>query len=392
MIDYYSKRAREYERIYEKPERQADIARLRTHLCQSLAGRRVLELACGTGFWTAAIADSVESIFATDASEEVLQIARSKQLDHACVTFAYGDAYQPVTPTGNFNAGLAMFWWSHIPKARLTSFLESFHTVLTPGAWVVFADNRFVEGSNSPISRTDAEGNTHQLRRLNDGSTHEALKNFPSADDLQCVLAPFAENLEIVLFDYFWCATYQIKASGAPMFSEVLIGGVEKREIVIADYDPRWPAQFQKHASLIAQALGSQALAIEHIGSTSVPGLAAKPIIDLDVVVADSCDEAAYLPALLAAGYVLRVREPKWHEHRMLRTPELDVHVHVFSRGCDEVSRHLAFRDHLRDHAEDRQRYEELKHRLAREDWSDMNAYSHAKSEIVDEILARARK
>lgn len=133
-----------------------------------------------------------------------------------------------------------------------------------------------------------------------------------------------------------------------------------------------------------------KALAIEHIGSTSVLGLAAKPIVDLDVIVEDFSDEAAYLPALLAAGYVLRVREPDWHEHRMLRTPELDVHIHVFSRGCDEVARHVAFRNHLRQHAEARLRYEALKRKLAKEDWSDMNAYARAKGEVVEDILARA--
>lgn len=172
--------------------------------------------------------------------------------------------------------------------------------------------------------------------------------------------------------------------------SDVLIGGIEKREILIVDYDPLWPERFQKHAAIIALALGQTALAIEHVGSTSVPGLAAKPIIDIDVLVENSGNEAAYLPALLAAGYVLRVREPDWHEHRMLRTPELDVHIHIFSTGCVEVARHLAFRDRLRRHAEDRLRYEALKRKLAKEDWSDMNAYARAKSDVVEEIIARA--
>src|SRR5262249_17620992 len=116
---------------------------------------------------------------------------------------------------------------------------------------------------------------------------------------------------------------------------------MEKRQIVMVDYDPRWPEKFQKHAARVSQALGIRALAIEHIGSTSVPGLAAKPIVDIAVLVEDSSDEAAYLPALVTAGYILRVREPDWHEHRMLRTPELDVHVHIFSTGCGEVTRQL---------------------------------------------------
>jgi GrpB-like predicted nucleotidyltransferase (UPF0157 family) len=165
---------------------------------------------------------------------------------------------------------------------------------------------------------------------------------------------------------------------------------MENRQIIMADYDPLWPEKFRKHAALLSQALGAKALAIEHIGSTSVPGLAAKPIVDITVLVEDSSNEAAYLPALLAAGYILRVREPHWHEHRMLRTPELDVHVHIFSAGCEEIARQLAFRDRLRSNLEDRLRYETLKRKLAREDWADMDAYARAKTEVVEEITARA--
>ena len=117
---------------------------------------------------------------------------------------------------------------------------------------------------------------------------------------------------------------------------EGLIGGVEKREIRIVDYDPDWPRKFETHARIVAGALGAAALRIEHVGSTSVPGLAAKPIIDILVVVSDSSDESAYLPQLEAAGYVLRVREPEWNEHRMFRTPERDVHIHIYSAGCPE--------------------------------------------------------
>ena len=171
---------------------------------------------------------------------------------------------------------------------------------------------------------------------------------------------------------------------------EVLIGGIEKREIVIVEYDPYWPEKFQKHAGILSRVLGDKALAIEHVGSTAVPKLAAKPIIDIDILVEDSSDEATYLPALLQAGYVLRVREPDWHQHRMFRTPELDVHIHLFSRGCVEVTRHLAFRDRLRGCPEDRRLYESVKRKLAREDWADMNAYAAAKSEVVEEIVARA--
>lgn len=171
---------------------------------------------------------------------------------------------------------------------------------------------------------------------------------------------------------------------------EVLIGGIEQREIVVVDYDPGWPAQFQKHAAILARALGRQALAIEHVGSTAVPELAAKPIIDIAILVADSSAEATYLPALVQAGYVLRVREPDWHQHRMFRTPELDVHVHIFSQGCVEVTRQLAFRDRLRRNGADRLLYESVKRGLAQADWPDMNAYARAKTAVVEQITAQA--
>jgi GrpB-like predicted nucleotidyltransferase (UPF0157 family) len=169
-----------------------------------------------------------------------------------------------------------------------------------------------------------------------------------------------------------------------------LIGGVEPREIVIAEYDPAWPRQFEAHARVIGDALGSTLLRIEHIGSTSVPGLAAKPIIDILAFVPNSADEPSYVPQLGAVGYSLRVREPHFFEHRMLRTAALDVHVHVFSPGASEIGRTVTFRDRLRRSAEDRRRYEALKRRLAVQRWPDMNAYADAKTSIVESILAAA--
>jgi len=172
--------------------------------------------------------------------------------------------------------------------------------------------------------------------------------------------------------------------------SDILIGGIERREIVIVDYNPLWVDKFQTHAALIARALGPKALCIEHVGSTSVPELAAKPIIDIVVLVEDSSEEESYLTPLLTAGYVLRVREPNWHQHRMLRTPELDVHAHIFSSRCAEVTRMLAFRDHLRSNSEDRLRYAVLKRDLAKRDWPDLNDYARAKTELVEQITTRA--
>ena len=167
-----------------------------------------------------------------------------------------------------------------------------------------------------------------------------------------------------------------------------LIGGTEKRRIEIHDYDTNWPQKFETHAGIIAGALGDSALRIEHIGFTSVPDLAAKPIIDILVVVQDSRDESTYLPQLEAAGYVLRVREPDWNEHRMFKTPEQDVHIHIYSAGCPEIQRNLIFRDRLRRDIDDRRRYEQTKRKLAAEDWPDMNAYADAKTEVIESIIA----
>jgi GrpB-like predicted nucleotidyltransferase (UPF0157 family) len=166
-----------------------------------------------------------------------------------------------------------------------------------------------------------------------------------------------------------------------------LIGGVQTCDIKIVDYDRTWPHKFHKHARIIADALGPEALRIEHIGSTSVPGLAAKPIIDILVVVADSSNEPRYLPQLLAAGYFLRVREPDWNEHRMLRTSEKDVHIHIYSTGCREIDRNVMFRDRLRQNAGDRRRYEQTKRELAKKEWVDMNAYANGKTEVIEKII-----
>ncbi len=161
--------------------------------------------------------------------------------------------------------------------------------------------------------------------------------------------------------------------------------------VVLVEYDPEWPRLFAREEARIREALGATALGIEHAGSTSVPGLAAKRIIDIVLVVPDSADEPAYVPALEAAGYVLRVREPDWFEHRVLKGTEPKVNLHVFSPGCPEVERMLLFRDHLRRDPRDRDLYERTKRELAQRDWKYVQHYADAKSDVVEEILARAR-
>jgi GrpB-like predicted nucleotidyltransferase (UPF0157 family) len=161
--------------------------------------------------------------------------------------------------------------------------------------------------------------------------------------------------------------------------------------IRLVDSDPAWPALFQREAARIRAALGEMALRIEHIGSTAVPGLPAKPIVDVLLVVADSADEQAYLPALADAGYVLRIREPTWYEHRLFKGPDTDVNLHVFSAGCPEIERHLLFRDWLRANADDRDLYARTKRELARRNWQYTQEYADAKTAVIAEIIARAR-
>jgi GrpB-like predicted nucleotidyltransferase (UPF0157 family) len=159
----------------------------------------------------------------------------------------------------------------------------------------------------------------------------------------------------------------------------------------LVEYDPAWPALFQREADRIRRALGARALRVEHIGSTAVPGLAAKPIVDVLLVVADSADEATYVPALTAAGYVLRIREPDWSEHRLFKGPDTDVNLHVFSVACPEIDRHVLFRDWLRANEPDRQLYERTKRDLARQQWKYVQQYADAKTPIIQEITRRAR-
>jgi GrpB-like predicted nucleotidyltransferase (UPF0157 family) len=160
--------------------------------------------------------------------------------------------------------------------------------------------------------------------------------------------------------------------------------------ILIVDYDPNWPELFAHEADKIQSVLGNGALRIEHVGSTSVPGLAAKPIIDLLLVVADSSEEDAYAPALEAAGYILRIREPDWYEHRLFKGPHTDINLHILSSACPEIDRMLMFRDWLRSNIADRNLYARAKLALARKEWGYVQDYADAKTAIIEEIIERA--
>lgn len=162
------------------------------------------------------------------------------------------------------------------------------------------------------------------------------------------------------------------------------------RSIYLAEYDPAWPALFSREAERLRSILGPVAVEIHHTGSTSVPGLAAKPIIDITMAVPDTTDEAAYVAPLEQAGYVLRIREPDWNEHRMFKGPDTDINLHVFSVGCPEIAVMVRFRDWLRTHDDDRQLYEDTKRELAARTWTFVQHYADAKSDVVAAIGARA--
>ncbi len=162
--------------------------------------------------------------------------------------------------------------------------------------------------------------------------------------------------------------------------------------IELLPYDPEWPHRYEREAERVTGVLGDRALRLEHVGSTSIPGLAAKPIIDMLLVVADSSAEADYVPAMERAGYLLKIREPAWYEHRLFKGPDADINLHVFSAGCAEVDRMIDFRDRLRADEADREMYERTKRDLAARRWNYMQEYADAKTEVVEAIIARAAR
>jgi demethylmenaquinone methyltransferase/2-methoxy-6-polyprenyl-1,4-benzoquinol methylase len=209
LLAYYAKRADEYERIYQKPERQADLSLLKQYLQDALAGHAVLELACGTGYWTETYAPVSRSVLATDLSPEVLAIAEQKEYPPGRVRFARADAYDLSEIPGSFTGVFAGFWWSHVPRQRLGGFLRQLHRRLEPGTRCVFCDNRYVLGSSTPVHRRDSEGNSYQLRRLQDGAEYEVLKNFPTTQEVQTILqAESAVDVRTTELTYYWAVSY----------------------------------------------------------------------------------------------------------------------------------------------------------------------------------------
>jgi len=194
-----------------------------------------------------------------------------------------------------------------------------------------------------------------------------------------------------------WPKSAERKKLSSPMTEEQLqratVGELKPHEapITLVEYDLAWPQDFAREAKRIKTALGKQEILVEHIGSTAVPGLVAKPIIDILLVVANSADESSYVPALEAAGYVLRIREPDWHQHRLFKGPDTNINLHVFTTGSEEIRRVLILRDWLRTNEADRQLYARTKQSLASRKWKYVQNYADAKSEVVNAILARAQ-
>jgi GrpB-like predicted nucleotidyltransferase (UPF0157 family) len=177
-------------------------------------------------------------------------------------------------------------------------------------------------------------------------------------------------------------------------FRQSYVGGPPpplQAPIELCDYDPAWPQLYQREAARIRSVLGDRVVRLEHVGSTSVPGLAAKPILDLVLEVPDAADEAAYVPAMEAAGYVLRIREPEWYQHRLFKGPDTNINLHVFSAGCPDTDQMLRFRDWLRGNAGDRELYVRTKRELAARPWPSVQQYADAKTAVIGAILARAQ-
>ena len=208
---YYARRASEYEKIYDKPERQAELEWLRKRIPALFRGKAVLEIACGTGYWTQFLARSAKHVHASDINEPVLEIAREKPVPAGRVTFFRGDALSLDGAPAGCDAAFAGFWWSHVKKADLARFVQALAKTLEPGSTVAILDNSYAEGSSTPISRTDAQGNTYQMRALANGEHYEVLKNFPSALDLAEAVRPVAREAHLESLAYYWLLVFTLK-------------------------------------------------------------------------------------------------------------------------------------------------------------------------------------
>jgi demethylmenaquinone methyltransferase/2-methoxy-6-polyprenyl-1,4-benzoquinol methylase len=211
LESYYSKRAREYEQVYEKPERQRELEWLRTRVPKVFRGRTVLEVACGTGYWTQFIAPAAKRVYAGDINESVLEIARDKPIPAGKATFFKADAVTLEGVPPGCNAAFAGFWWSHVKKSGIAQFTANLAARLEPGSVVAILDNTWAHGSSTPLSRTDAEGNTYQMRKLANGEDFEVLKNYPTQEELAEAIRPVAREGHLESLTYYWLMVFTLK-------------------------------------------------------------------------------------------------------------------------------------------------------------------------------------
>ncbi len=204
LVAYYTARAEEYEEIYQKPERQDDLAVLRAIVLQFAADQRVLELACGTGYWTRIIAESAARVLAVDPSKHSVDFARSKGLLPDTVVFEVADAFGITHDLGDINSVVCGFLWSHIPRQQIRSWIARLVALLPEGTRFLFMDNRFVEASSTPVEEMDSDGNTYQVRRLGDGGVFRILKNFPSSVELRGAVESVSHHIQITELEHFW--------------------------------------------------------------------------------------------------------------------------------------------------------------------------------------------
>jgi ubiquinone/menaquinone biosynthesis C-methylase UbiE len=211
MEIYYRERASEYDKFYEIPERQHDLARLKSWLVDHVRGRTILEVAAGTGYWTEAAAAVARAITATDYNPEMLAIAATRKLGPH-VTLRTADAFALPEFPSKFDAGMAHLWWSHVGKERRQEFLSHFASRLQPGAVVLMIDQVFVEGRTSAASRQDEWGNLLTLRTLENGATFEIIKNYPSSEELHNDFAQVCQDIEIMSLPHFWALSARVRA------------------------------------------------------------------------------------------------------------------------------------------------------------------------------------
>jgi demethylmenaquinone methyltransferase/2-methoxy-6-polyprenyl-1,4-benzoquinol methylase len=208
---YYSKRASEYEQVYEKPERQRELEWLRHRVPEIFRGRTVLEVACGTGYWTQYIAPAAKRVYAGDINESVLEIAREKPIPAGKATFFKADAVALDNVPPGCNAAFAGFWWSHVKKSDLAHFVANLSARIEPGSVVAILDNQFAHWSSTPLSRTDSEGNTYQTRKLANGEEYEVLKNFPKPEELADAVRSVAREAHLEALTYYWLMVFTLK-------------------------------------------------------------------------------------------------------------------------------------------------------------------------------------